>query len=66
MKQNLDGKFEEVARQHVEKGILAEFWDFLRHNKKWWLLPILLTFLIFGALIFLSGTGVAPFVYTQF
>jgi len=44
--------------------LLAEFVDFLRHNKKWWLLPILIVLLLFGVLIFLSGTGVAPFIYT--
>jgi len=30
------------------------------------LAPILATLLFFGALIFLSGTGVAPFIYTLF
>jgi len=30
------------------------------------LAPILTTRLLFGALIFLSGTGVAPFIYTLF
>jgi hypothetical protein len=59
-------KFEEAAKHSVETGILAEFWSFIRHNKKWWLLPILMTLLLFGALIFLSGTGVAPFIYTLF
>ena len=38
----------------------VEFIDFLRHHKKWWLLPILIVLLLFGVLIFLSGTGVAP------
>jgi len=64
--QDSNMKFEEAARQHVEKGILREFWSFIRHNKKWWLVPILTTLLLFGALIFLSGTGVAPFIYTLF
>jgi hypothetical protein len=45
-------------------SLVAELWDFLRHNKKWWLLPILLVLLVFGVLIFLSGTGAAPFIYT--
>jgi len=22
-------------------GLIAEFWDFLKDNKKWWLLPII-------------------------
>jgi drug/metabolite transporter superfamily protein YnfA len=45
-------------------SLLVEFWEFLRHNKKWWLLPILIVLLVFGVLIFLSGTGAAPFIYT--
>jgi hypothetical protein len=46
--------------------LAAEFWDFLKHNKKWWLLPILAFFLLLGALVVLSGSGAAPFVYTLF
>ena len=55
---------EEAAKRHSSPTLLAEFLDFLRHNKKWWLLPILLVLLLFGVLIFLSGTGAAPFIYT--
>jgi hypothetical protein len=47
-------------------GMLGEFWYFLRTNKKWWLLPILIVLLLFGALMILSGTAVAPFIYTLF
>jgi hypothetical protein len=39
----------------------------MKQNKKWWLLPLLLTLLVFGLLIFLSSsTGLAPFIYTLF
>jgi hypothetical protein len=60
------GKKDDFERAAGGQGpsLLAEFFDFLRHNKKWWLLPILLVLLVFGVLIFLSGTGVAPFIYT--
>ncbi len=47
-------------------GLVAEFWDFLKHNKKWWLLPILVTMLLVGALAVLSSTAAAPFIYTLF
>mgnify|MGYP005817027841 CR=1 FL=1 len=47
-------------------GLLVEMLDFLAHNKKWWLLPILILMGLFGLLIFLSGTSVAPFIYTLF
>ena len=47
-------------------GILREFVDFLLHNKKWWLTPIILVLLLFGLLIVLAGSGAAPFIYTLF
>ena len=43
--------------------IVGEFWQFLRYNKKWWLLPILLALLVLGTLVVLSGTALAPFIY---
>jgi hypothetical protein len=46
---------------------LKEFCDFLKVRKKYWLLPILIVLVLFGALIVLSqGTAVAPFIYTIF
>jgi len=48
-------------------SFVKEFWEFLKERKKYWLLPILLVLLIFGALIVLSqGSAVAPFIYTIF
>lgn len=47
-------------------GLVAEFWGFLKHNKKWWMLPILVVLLGFGVLVLLSGTAAAPFIYTLF
>ena len=47
--------------------LLKELWGFLRERKKFWLLPIILTLLLFGVLIVLtSGSAIAPFVYTLF
>ncbi len=46
---------------------LKDLWNFLKVRKKFWLLPIILTLLLFGALIVLtSGSAVAPFIYTIF
>jgi len=47
-------------------GLIREFWDFLKHNKKWWLTPIILVLLLLGALLILGGTAAAPFIYTLF
>lgn len=66
---------DEVRREETERrdlgelvespsqSLLAEFWLFLRENKKWWLLPLLLALLVLGLLVVLSGTGLAPFIY---
>jgi len=49
------------------KSFLIEFFEFLKVRKKYWLFPILILLLIFGALIVLTqGTAVAPFIYTIF
>ncbi len=46
---------------------LKDLWGFLKHRKKFWMLPIILILLMFGALIVLtSGTAIAPFIYTLF
>jgi len=57
--------FEKAARG-APATLLCEFWAFLLQNKKWWLLPILLVLLVLGALILISGTALAPFIYTLF
>jgi hypothetical protein len=44
-----------------------DLWGFLKHRKKFWLLPIITALLVFGALIVLtSGSAIAPFIYTLF
>ncbi len=46
---------------------LKDLWGFLRERKKYWLLPIIITLLLFGGLIFFtSGSAIAPFIYTIF
>jgi hypothetical protein len=57
--------FEQLS-DSPQPSLVAEFFDFLKHNKKWWLLPILLMIAVFGLLIALASTGVAPFIYTLF
>ncbi len=48
-------------------SFIKELFQFMRHRKKFWLMPILLVLAIFGGLIVLSqGSAVAPFVYTLF
>lgn len=63
-KPNPDSFEQEATRERG--GFVAEFWDFARHNKKWWLTPLLVLFLLAGLLVVLSGSGLAPFIYTLF
>jgi hypothetical protein len=59
-------EFEKTASEQGSKSLLREFWEYLGQSKKWWLLPILVALLLFGLLVFLGGTGAAPFIYTLF
>jgi len=52
--------------QKKRSPLPTEFWYFLRHNKKWWLIPILIVLLLMGLLVLLSGTAIAPFIYPLF
>ncbi len=46
---------------------LKELFRFIMTRKKFWLLPMIIIFLIFGSLIILTqGTVFAPFIYTVF
>ena len=66
MSDRKQSEFEQAAAGKDRGGFFAELWGFLKSNKKWWLLPILVTFLILGLLILISSTGLAPFIYTLF
>ena len=51
-------------------GKRGSFWSdyfyFLRVRKKWWMLPLTLALLGYGAMMVLSATGAAPFIYALF
>lgn len=47
--------------------VLSDLWGFMMANKKWWLAPIIVMFLLLGLLIFFTqSSAVAPFIYTLF
>jgi hypothetical protein len=44
-----------------------EFFEFLGKNKKLWLIPIVILFVLFGAvLIAAQSSALAPFIYSLF
>lgn len=48
-------------------SFIGEFWLFVRARRKFWLLPVLVLMLTFGALLILTqASAVAPFIYTLF
>ena len=47
--------------------VVSDFWAFLRQEKKYWLVPIAIMFVLFGLLIvFAQSSALAPFIYTLF
>ena len=51
----------------ANQSTIAEFWEFLKVRKRYWLFPIVLVLMLFGALIvFTESSAVAPFIYTLF
>ena len=59
-------EFEQIARKRGEASFLRELWGLMHEHRKYWLMPIIIVLLLFGLLVSLSGTAVAPFIYTLF
>lgn len=42
-----------------------ELFTFIRENKKWWLIPLILMILLISLILYLGhGSVVSPFIYT--
>jgi hypothetical protein len=51
----------------AKQSLVAEFWEFLKTRKRYWLLPIVIVLLLMGALIvFTESSAIAPFIYALF
>jgi len=61
-----ENDFERIARSRREISFLEELLALMREHRKYWLMPIVMVLLVLGLLVFLSGTAVAPFIYTLF
>ena len=47
--------------------VLVQFWQLMRHNKKYWLLPVIIVLVLTGALIVAAqSSALAPFIYSLF
>jgi hypothetical protein len=48
-------------------GIAGELFSFFWGNKRWWMVPMLITLFLFGTLVILAqSSAIAPFIYTLF
>lgn len=56
----------ENAAEETPLSLPRQFLLFLKENKKWWLLPIVLVLGIVSLLALFATTGAAPFIYTIF
>jgi hypothetical protein len=54
----------EKAAESSNQSLGAELLAWLRHNRKWWLIPLIVTVALIGILTLLASTGAAPFLYT--
>jgi hypothetical protein len=51
----------------ANQSLVSEFWEFLKVRKRYWLMPIIISLLLLGALIvFTETSAVAPFIYALF
>lgn len=51
----------------AKQSLIREFLLFVKHEKKWWLVPLLAVLLLVGALIVFAGSSpLAPFLYPLF
>jgi hypothetical protein len=58
--------FERLAEQAGGENPVSEFRYLLSRNRKYWMLPIILSLLLVGGLLILAGTGAAPLIYALF
>jgi hypothetical protein len=56
-----------TGREMRKFGIVMEYLRFLREEKKYWMIPMVIVLLLLGLMVTLfEGSVVAPFIYTLF
>jgi hypothetical protein len=59
-------EFEKLADQRGGEGPWSEFRYLLTHNRKYWMIPVIVSLLMVGGLLILAGTTAAPLIYALF
>ena len=48
----------------ASRGLLADFWDFIVHEKIWWMTPIAVVLLgMVAFILFAEASPILPFIY---
>ena len=56
-----------LNRLTARASAVRRFLDYLWLERLWWMMPMVLILLVFGAVIFFTqSSAVAPFIYTLF
>lgn len=56
----------EQPKEAPPPGLIREFCEFLAHNKKWWLIPLMIIVLMIGLLATTMISPAAPLIYPFF
>ncbi|MGE5360925.1 MAG: DUF5989 family protein [Bacteroidales bacterium] len=46
--------------------LVGDFLGFVRHEKKWWMIPLVLVLIVAGLLAVATSSPIAPFIYSLF
>jgi len=47
-------------------SFIKEYWEFLKEEKKTWMLLVVVALLVVGLLVTFTSSAVAPFIYALF
>ena len=57
---------ERLDRLRAKYGVVGELLAFLWEEKMWWMIPMVLMLILFGAVFLFTVSPAAPFIYTLF
>lgn len=58
-------EFQQLSAEN-DLSLMAEFWLFLKEEKRWWLTPIIIACMAITGLAWFTSTGAYPFIYSIF
>ncbi|HHX28598.1 MAG TPA: hypothetical protein GX716_06245 [Firmicutes bacterium] len=57
----------DIPEDEANVSLVREFLWFVRDNKKWWLVPMIVMFLLLAVVVVLgTNPAIAPFIYSLF